>query len=449
MAENTNLNARVKNYLEGYVDSAVEDVLIELGISDTTYNAVCDTVGNTSIEQHRQTIMNSLDDSISKIHDFDMAEPSEIVNSMYVRNILNFELDSIRSEFETSLPYAVFNKLKDNISNSQDIAYIRNHFEQINKNYDYNVAYIQGNIDASQYMLVVFPERSSDKAFELSDDEIADRCNHEIIRFLNDSLLLTQSEFDELSPTPIEKYISNTIANVTEKAHEYPQNALVFTNVEIEYTVDILIKNTIHFVLTKVAHKLVAEIQNMQTLFYVGAHFGQRNIDYANEVNYVTNRIDVDAYLAVAFPELEDLGLDNQEFNFDDMHELIHQKLGTFEIATVFNPDMNTFDSFLSSIQPFNNVSDAIEEFVEPHVDELIDNEEQFFESYLPDNNEDYANLSLNQARVKYLQEEPNCATYLQYLKQTMNLNDIIALFDFDDVFNNDNDIIDYYIDAM
>lgn len=131
------------------------------------------------------------------------------------------------------------------------------------------------------------------------------------------------------------------------------------------------------------------------------------------------------------------------------MHELIHQKLGTFEVATVFNPDMNTFDSFLSSIQPFNNVSDAIEEFVEPHVDELIDNEEQFFEEYLSDNNEDYANLSLNQARVKYLQEEPNCATYLQYLKQTMNLNDIIALFDFDDVFNNDNDIIDYYIDAM
>ena len=131
------------------------------------------------------------------------------------------------------------------------------------------------------------------------------------------------------------------------------------------------------------------------------------------------------------------------------MHELIHQKLGTFEVATVFNPDMNTFDSFLSSIQPFSDVSDAIEEFVEPHVDELIDNEEQFFESYLPDNNEDYANLSLNQARAKYLQEEPNCATYLQYLKQTMNLNDIIALFDFDDVFNNDNDIIDYYIDAM
>ena len=218
--------------------------------------------------------MNSLDDSVSKIHDFDMAEPSEIVNSMYARNILNFELDSIRSEFETSLPYAVVNKLKDDVSNSQDMAYVRNHFGQVSKNYDYNVAYIQNNIDVEQYMLVVFPERSSDKAFELSDDEITDRCSREIIRFLNDSLLLTQSEFDELSPTPIEKYISNTIVNATEKAHEYPQNALVFTNVEIEYTVDILIKNTIHFVLTKVAHKLVAEIQNMQTLFYVGAHFG-------------------------------------------------------------------------------------------------------------------------------------------------------------------------------
>lgn len=445
MAEDTNLNARVRNYLEGYVDSTVEDVLIELGISDATYNAVCDT----SIEQHRETIMNSLDDKISKIHDFDVAEPSEIVNSMYVRNILNFELDSIRSEFETSLPYAVFNKLKNDIYRKQDIAYIRNHFEQISKNYDYNVAYIQNNIGARQYMSVAFPERSSDSAFELSDDEIADRCSHEIIRFLNDSLLLTQSEFDELSPTPIEKYISNTIANATEKAHEYPQNALMFTNVEIEYTVDILLKNTVHFILIKVAHKLVAEIQNMQTLFYVGAHFGQRNVEYVNEVDYVTNRIDVDTYLAVAFPELEDLGLDNQDFNFDDMHELIHQKLGTFEVATVFNPDMNTFDSFLSSIHPFNDVSDAIEEFVEPHVDELIDNEEQFFEEYLPDNNEDYANLSLTQARVKYLQEEPNCATYLQYLKQTMNLNDIIAMFDFDDVFNNDDDIMDYYIDAM
>lgn len=444
MAENTNLNARVKNYLEGYVDSAVEDVLIDLGISDTTYNKVCDT----SIEQHRETIMNSLENSISKIHDFETAEPSEIINAMCVRNILNSELDAIRSEFETSLPYAVVNKLKDDVS-SQDMVYIRNHFGQISKNYDYNVAYIQNNIDANQYMLVAFPEQQSNKAFELSDNEIADKCSREIIRFLNDSLLLTQSEFDEISPTPIEKYISNTIANATEKAHEYPQNALVFTNVEIEYTVDVLIKNTIHFVQTSVAHKLVYEIQNMQTLFYVGAHFGQRNVDYANDVAYVTNKIDVETFLAVAFPELEDLGLDNQEFNFDDMHELIHQKLGTFEVATVFNPDMNTFDSFLNSIQPFNDVSDAIEEFVEPHVDELIDNEEQFFEEYLPDNNEDYANLSLNQARVKYLQEEPNCATYLRYLKQTMNLNDIIALFDFDDVFNNDDDIMDYYIDAM
>lgn len=445
MAEETNLNTRVRNYLEGYVDSAIEDVLIELGISDATYNNVCDT----SIEQHKELIMNGLDDSISKIHDFENAEPFELANTMYVRNILNFELDSIRSEFETSLPYAVFNKLKDDIHRKQDIAYIRNHFEQISKNYDYNVAYIQNNIGARQYMLVAFPERSSDKTFELSDGEIADRCSHDIIRFLNDSLLLTQSEFDELSPIPIEKYISNTIANATEKAHEYPQNALIFTDVEIEYTVDILIKNTVHFILIKVAHKLVAEIQNMQTLFYVGAHFGQRNVEYVNEVDYVTNRIDVDTYLPIAFPELEDLGLDNQDFNFDDMHELIHQKLGTFEVATVFNPDMNTFDSFLNSIQPFSDVSDAIEEFVEPHVDELIDNEEQFFEEYLSDNNEDYANLSLNQARVKYLQEEPNCATYLQYLKQTMNLNDIIALFDFDDVFNNDNDIIDYYIDAM
>ena len=130
----------------------------------------------------------------------------------------------------------------------------------------------------------------------------------------------------------------------------------------------------------------------------------------------------------------------------DEMLTKAHQKLGNFQIAAVYNPDTSNFDSFLEDVNIFNNVSDAIDEYLEPDVDEWIDDDDDFFENYLPNSNEEYADLSLNDARAKYLQDEPNCATYLQYLKQTMDLESIVESVGFNDIFYNADEIVDYYL---
>lgn len=54
--------------------------------------------------------------------------------------------------------------------------------------------------------------------------------------------------------------------------------------------------------------------------------------------------------------------------------------------------------------------------------------------------------LSLGDARTKYLQEKPNCVTYLNYLKATMNLESVVESVGFNDIFYNVDEIVDYYI---
>lgn len=137
-----------------------------------------------------------------------------------------------------------------------------------------------------------------------------------------------------------------------------------------------------------------------------------------------------------------------ESLNREKMLTKVNQKLGNFQIAAVYDPDTSDFDSFLEDVNIFNNVSDAIDEYLEPDVDEWIDDDDDFFENYLPNSNEEYADLSLNDARAKYLQEEPNCATYLQYLKQTMDLESVVESVGFNDIFYNADEIVDYYIES-
>ena len=153
----------------------------------------------------------------------------------------------------------------------------------------------------------------------------------------------------------------------------------------------------------------------------------------------------IELFIQDNYPELLET---NEDSNREELLEKAHQKLGNFEIAAVYDPDTSDFDSFLEDVNIFNNVSDAIDEYLEPDVDEWIDGDDDFFENYLPNSNEEYADLSLNAARAKYLQEEPNCATYLQYLKQTMDLESVVESVGFNDIFYNADEIVDYYIES-
>lgn len=151
----------------------------------------------------------------------------------------------------------------------------------------------------------------------------------------------------------------------------------------------------------------------------------------------------IESFIQDNYPELlESAGESNRE----DLLEKAQQKLGNFLIAAVYNPDTSSFDSFLEDVNTFNSVSDAVDEFIEPDVNEWIDEDEGFFEDYLPESNEEYVGLSLQEARVKYLEEEPNCVTYLNYLKATMDLESVVESVGFNDIFYNIDEIVDYYI---
>lgn len=151
----------------------------------------------------------------------------------------------------------------------------------------------------------------------------------------------------------------------------------------------------------------------------------------------------IETFIQDNYPELLESDGDS---NREELIEKVHQEFGNFRIAAVYNPDTSSFDSFLEDVNVFNNVSDAIDEFLAPDVDEWIEEEEGFFEEYLPDNNEEYAGLSLQEARAKYLQEEPNCATYLNYLKAIMDLESVVESVGFNDIFYNADEIVDYYL---
>lgn len=152
---------------------------------------------------------------------------------------------------------------------------------------------------------------------------------------------------------------------------------------------------------------------------------------------------DIELFIQDNYPELLKT---NEDSNREELLEKAHQRLGNFEIAAAYNPDTSDFNSFLEDVNIFNNVSNAIDEYLEPDVDEWIDDDDDFFENYLPNSNEEYANLSLNDARAKYLQEEPNCVTYLNYLKATMDLESVVESVGFNDIFYSVDEIVDYYI---
>lgn len=151
----------------------------------------------------------------------------------------------------------------------------------------------------------------------------------------------------------------------------------------------------------------------------------------------------IESFIQDNYPELLE---SDGESNREELVEKVHQEFGNFRIAAVYNPDTSNFDSFLEDVNVFNNVSDAINEFLEPDVDEWIEEEESFFEEYLPDSNEEYAGLNLQEARAKYLQEEPNCVTYLNYLKAIMDLESVVESVGFNDIFYNADEIVDYYL---
>lgn len=136
----------------------------------------------------------------------------------------------------------------------------------------------------------------------------------------------------------------------------------------------------------------------------------------------------------------------SKDLNREDLLEKARQELGNFKIAAVYNPDTSSFDSFLEGVNTFNSVYDTVDEFIEPDVNEWIDEDEGFFEDYLPDSNEEYVGLSLQEARIKYLEEEPNCTTYLNYLKVTMDLESVVESVGFNNIFYNIDEIVDYYI---
>lgn len=152
---------------------------------------------------------------------------------------------------------------------------------------------------------------------------------------------------------------------------------------------------------------------------------------------------DIELFIQDNYPEL--LASD-VESNREDLLEKTHQELGDFQLAAIYNPDTSSFDSFLEDVNTFNSISDAVDEFIEPDVNEWIDEDEGFLEDYLPESNEEYVGLSLQEARVKYLEEEPNCVTYLNYLKATMDLESVVESVGFNDIFYNADEIVDYYI---
>lgn len=151
----------------------------------------------------------------------------------------------------------------------------------------------------------------------------------------------------------------------------------------------------------------------------------------------------IELFIQDNYPELL---ASNGESNREDLLGKAHQELGDFQLAAVYNPDTSSFDSFLEDVNTFNSISDAVDEFIEPDVNEWIDEDEGFFEDYLPESNEEYVGLNLQEARVKYLEEEPNCVTYLNYLKATMDLESVVESVGFNDIFYNADEIVDYYI---
>lgn len=344
--------SRTKVFAEKNIDDAIE-------FYEAAHPHSLDSAIDTWINQNYL-------DAVSKVVTWD-----EIVN-IYVENAI----ETIHSE----LPDMDLSKLR---------SYLITHIDEVQKGYPHFNHIIE--ILKENDELQVLDEQSIHEQVRLSfednlrymgwDEEHFQRAIGESISsFINELTYCILAGYDDIDEEELEKEVGYQMEEFED-------------NINYEYMYDIDEK------FEKYAQEHNWDEYSLSPAEDVNAASSDKLSEWADNI---------ELFIQDNYPELLET---NENSNREELLQKVHQRLGNFQIAAVYDPDTSDFDSFLEDVNIFNNVSDTIDEYLEPDVDEWIDDDDDFFENYLPNSNEEYAGLSLNDARAKYLQEEPNCAT--------------------------------------